>query len=107
MNFDSRYDAIVYTKSNCPQCTATKRWLDGAGVDYAEVNLEEDEQSLAAVRSLGYQQAPVVAVDRDVHWSGFNPGLLELNFGSRRTPGVAVMDSSEMNPGAPSSGGAL
>ncbi|WP_032823307.1 glutaredoxin domain-containing protein, partial [Oenococcus oeni] len=28
----------VYTKNNCPQCKATKRWLNEHNIDYQEIN---------------------------------------------------------------------
>ena len=73
--------ARLYSKPHCVQCDATKRWLDGQGVDYDIIDLTESPDDMAAVAALGYKQAPVVAVADDVHWSGFNPGLLELHFG--------------------------
>jgi glutaredoxin 3 len=31
---------IIYSKSNCPNCTAAKRLLDDKGIGYEEVNAE-------------------------------------------------------------------
>jgi glutaredoxin-like protein NrdH len=42
------------------------------GIAYDEVNVEEDAEALAFVKSLGYESAPVV-VAGDQHWSGFRP----------------------------------
>ena len=66
----------VYSKPSCVQCTATYRALDRAGLDYAVVDLSLDEQALAQVMDLGYQQAPVVFAD-DEHWAGFRPDLIK------------------------------
>ncbi len=63
----------VYSKKPCPQCDATKRVLDSMGVKYREVRVDLDESALATVKSLGYQQAPVVYVDEKNHWSGLDP----------------------------------
>ena len=73
----------VYTTPSCSQCSLTKRWLDSRGVDYDTVDLTESPDDYAAVTALGYKAAPVVAVEQDVHWSGFRPDLLELHFGGR------------------------
>ena len=62
----------VYTKPSCVQCNATKRALDKAGLAYNEVDLTQDAEALEAVKSLGYQSAPVVFADGD-HGGGSGP----------------------------------
>lgn len=62
----------------------TKRWLDSRGVDYDTVDLIESPDDYAAVTALGYKAAPVIAVEKDVHWGGFRPDLLELHFGEKK-----------------------
>jgi len=62
----------VYSKPSCVQCTATYRALDKQGIEYEVFDVSVDEQALAAVKELGYMQAPVVVTDDD-HWSGFRP----------------------------------
>lgn len=72
----------VYSKPNCPQCTATYRKLEGLSAEYASVDMSQDPEALSFVRSLGYSQAPVVVV-RDAqgsvirHWSGFRPDMIK------------------------------
>lgn len=63
----------VYSKPGCPQCTATCRALDKAGVTYELVDLTEDADARDYVMSLGHLQAPVVVIDADTHWSGYRP----------------------------------
>ncbi|MGO1408407.1 MAG: glutaredoxin domain-containing protein, partial [Brachybacterium sp.] len=53
-------DITVYSKPLCVQCDATKRALNKAGVAYDVVDITEDADALATVKSLGYVQAPVV-----------------------------------------------
>lgn len=65
----------IYETPGCVQCRMTKRWLDRAGAEYQTVDLSESPQDMAAVKALGYQSAPVVAVG-DEHWSGFQPARL-------------------------------
>ncbi len=67
----------LYSKSNCPQCTATKRRLDKRGAVYTVVDVTEDADALAFVLGLGYQQVPVVYVESGAHWSGFKPDLID------------------------------
>lgn len=62
----------VYSKPSCVQCTATYRALDKQGIEYEVFDVSADEKALAAVKELGYLQAPVVVTDSD-HWSGFRP----------------------------------
>lgn len=62
----------VYSKPSCVQCTATYRALDNKGLEYAIVDITQDEVAHARVLGLGYLQAPVVVADDD-HWSGFRP----------------------------------
>lgn len=71
----------VYSKPNCPQCTATYRKLKSLGLPHDSIDVTEDAEALAFIRALGYQQAPVVVVregeEVKKHWSGFRPDLLK------------------------------
>ncbi|MBY0788138.1 glutaredoxin-like protein NrdH [Corynebacterium parakroppenstedtii] len=66
----------VYTKPACVQCTATKKALDRAGVDYETVDITMDSDARDYVMALGYLQAPVV-VAQDERWSGFRPDRIK------------------------------
>ncbi|MFC9918597.1 MULTISPECIES: glutaredoxin-like protein NrdH [Agromyces] len=66
----------VYTKPSCVQCNATYRALDSKGIEYEVLDLSQDETALAAVKELGYLQAPVVITDEG-HWSGFRPDKID------------------------------
>lgn len=66
----------VYSRPACVQCDATYRMLDRLGLDYTTVDVEQDAEALAYVRSLGYLAAPVV-VAGDQHWSGYRPDELK------------------------------
>ncbi|WP_010532627.1 glutaredoxin-like protein NrdH [Brachybacterium squillarum] len=69
-------DITVYSKPLCVQCDATKRALNKAGVAYDVVDVTEDAEALAHIKSLGYVQAPVVISGED-HWSGFRPDKIK------------------------------
>ena len=43
------------------------------GIPYRVVDLSQDDAALEYVKDLGYAQAPVVVVDDQDHWAGFNP----------------------------------
>lgn len=87
----NRYEITVYSKPRCPQCDATKRLLNKMSAPYAKADVTEDDVAHSFVKSLGYQQVPVVVVrDRHAdagedgrgdniveHWSGFRPDRIK------------------------------
>ena len=71
----------VYTKPDCRQCDATKRYLSERDVSFGVESLE-DAANLAAAKALGHMGAPVVVFAPDgagteVSWSGFRPDMLD------------------------------
>lgn len=74
-------DITVYSKPLCVQCDATKRALNKAGIAYDVVDVTEDAEALAHIKSLGYVQAPVVISGAD-HWSGFRPDKIKAITGA-------------------------
>lgn len=71
----------VYSKPNCPQCSATYRKLKALGLPFNSIDVTEDAEAAKFVRSLNYSAAPVVVVREGAeikeHWSGFRPDLLK------------------------------
>lgn len=67
-------------KPACVQCRATERWLEKRELSLPVVDMESDAAALEFALSLGYQQAPVMWIDADNHWSGFQPDLLAKHF---------------------------
>jgi glutaredoxin-like protein NrdH len=63
---------VVYTKPACVQCDATKRLMDGLGIDYEAVDITQDEVAYNKIVNMGYQSVPVVITDSGA-WSGFQP----------------------------------
>lgn len=66
----------VFSKPACVQCDATYRALNKHGLDYTVVDISTDAEALESVKSLGYQQAPVVFAGGD-HWAGFRPDKIK------------------------------
>ena len=70
----------VYTNPSCIACDATKKYLSERHTKFETVDLSTDVLALAAVKDLGYMQAPVVFVrypgGSESHWSGFRPDKL-------------------------------
>lgn len=71
----------VYSTPICSRCKLVKKWLDSRGITYTAIDLSESPADAAAVKELGYTEAPVVIVsngdpETDIHWTGFNPDFL-------------------------------
>jgi glutaredoxin-like protein NrdH len=67
----------VYTKYGCPQCDMTKRVLDGEGIEYTAINVEDDEKAMKFVKEdLGLTSMPVVIVEGEEPFTGFRPDKL-------------------------------
>lgn len=78
---ESRPVITVYTNPSCMACDATKKYLSKRNTQFETVDLSTDGLALAAVKDLGYMQAPVVFVrypnGSETHWNGFNPSKLD------------------------------
>lgn len=66
----------VYTKSHCQQCVATKKRLNSMGVEFDEVNLEENPEIVDSFVEEGFVSAPIVVLADGEKWSGYRPDLL-------------------------------
>ncbi len=72
-------DIKVYTKNGCPQCDMTKRVLEGEGVNFKAINVEENEEAMKYIKEvLGLTSMPVVVVNNgeDI-FTGFRPDKLQ------------------------------
>jgi glutaredoxin-like protein NrdH len=64
----------VYTKYGCPQCDMTKTVLNGEGIEFETVNVEDDEAALKYIKEdLGYSSMPVTIKEGHNPIVGFNP----------------------------------
>lgn len=69
---------IVYSKNNCPSCTFTKRKLQELGVNYKEINVDDDLTALEYLMEHGFRSLPVVFKDDEpVVIGGYAPNILE------------------------------
>ncbi|MFA9414549.1 MULTISPECIES: glutaredoxin-like protein NrdH [unclassified Streptococcus] len=66
----------VFTKNNCMPCKMTKKFLTENGVDFEEINIEEQPEKIDYVKSLGFSSAPVIEAGNIV-FSGFQPAKLK------------------------------
>ncbi|ADM73665.1 putative ribonucleotide diphosphate reductase glutaredoxin subunit [Lactococcus phage 949] len=62
----------VYSKYNCKNCKQVKRLLKFSGIDYIEINVEDDEEAFKYIKEgLGFSNLPVI-VAQDVEPFEFN-----------------------------------
>lgn len=80
----------LFRKPGCTQCDATERGFGDRviPVEAIERNLVEDDDALARVLELGFQQAPVVLIEEGDEivdaWSGYRPDKINEHFGPRK-----------------------
>lgn len=68
----------VYTKNNCMPCKMTKRKLQELGVNYKEINVDENLEALEYLMECGFRSLPVVFLDDEpIITGGFAPNILE------------------------------
>lgn len=67
----------VFSKNNCQQCKMVKRWLDEHGVDYTEINVEENNAERLRLTMHGFQTVPVTMINGEGKYTemihGFRP----------------------------------
>ena len=74
-------EVIVYSTPTCPWCGVAKKYLDGKGIAYTEVDVAADHQAaLEMVRKTGQQGVPVIEVDGEFV-IGFDKARLETLLG--------------------------
>ena len=53
----------IYTSSSCPYCIRAKQLLDSKGVDYDEVNLDNDpEKKVETMQKLNWRTVPIILI---------------------------------------------
>ena len=68
----------VWTKSNCSQCTMTKRHMTRMGLEFVEADLEANPEQLQKFKDAGQLQAPIVVLGHEGRsWAGFRPDLID------------------------------
>jgi glutaredoxin-like protein NrdH len=67
----------VYSKSGCPECTFTKKYLESENISYEEKRVDLNETYLEEVVLLGYRTLPVVKINESETFTGYRPERLE------------------------------
>lgn len=63
----------VYTKNTCPQCKMVKKQFAAKGVEFEEINVDEQPSYIDDLKAKGFSSLPVVEYN-DFSFSGFAPG---------------------------------
>ncbi len=56
-------EVVVYSKNMCGYCTQAKSWLKTKGIEYKEINIEEQPEAREFVISEGHRTMPQIYVD--------------------------------------------
>jgi glutaredoxin-like protein NrdH len=71
----------LFSKSGCMGCFASELMLEEKGIGFEILMMDEDQEALDFVKSLGFKQAPVIVVYNENNvvssWSGFQPDKIE------------------------------
>ena len=67
----------VYSKNNCVQCKQTKLWLQNHGLDYTELNVDEDLDAYNYLIANNLRTLPVIFNKGDLIAMGFQPQNLK------------------------------
>ena len=56
-------EVIVYSKNMCGYCVQAKNWLKHKGIEYKEINIEEQLEAREFVISEGHRTMPQIYID--------------------------------------------
>lgn len=62
----------VFTKNGCRQCAMTKKIMAACGIDFEEININNNPEFRDKLIADGFGSMPVVMTD-DTSWAGFQP----------------------------------
>lgn len=67
----------IYTKNNCIQCKQSKLWLQNHGLDYNEMNVDDDLDAYNYLMANNLRTLPVVFNNGELIALGFQPQNLK------------------------------
>ena len=56
-------EVIIYSKNLCGYCTMAKNWLNSKGIEYKEINIEEQTEAREFVISEGHRTMPQIYIN--------------------------------------------
>lgn len=68
---------VVYSKSGCPQCVFTKKFLEEKEIPFIEKRVDKEERYRREVQQLGFQTLPLVQWAEEECIAGWQPEKLE------------------------------
>jgi glutaredoxin len=75
----------VYSKNNCPFCVQAKNLLKLKGIDFEEINIEQQPEAREFVVSEGHRTVPQIYKDGELFVQGGFQGLQKLTEEELRT----------------------
>lgn len=70
-------NVTIYSKSGCPQCVFTKKFLESQNISFTEKRVDLNETFLKEVTTMGYRSLPVVTSDQKDSFFGYNMNKLQ------------------------------
>lgn len=72
----------MYTKNGCPKCDMTKNVLNGEGIEFDSINIEDEtdegrEGLHFVTKVLERTEMPVLMLDGEFQFTGFHPNKLK------------------------------
>lgn len=67
----------IYSKSGCAECMFTKKILEAEDIPFEEKRVDLNESHLEEVQLLGYRSLPVIKINEDETFTGYQPEHLE------------------------------
>ena len=71
----------LYNKPGCGQCMFTKKFLEKNQITFIEKDIQKSAQALEEVKNLGYASLPVVVIDGQESFSGYQSDRLQALVG--------------------------
>ena len=75
----------VYSKNNCPFCVQAKNLLTLKGIEFEEINIEQQPQAREFIVSEGHRTVPQIYKDGELFVQGGFQGLQKLTEEELRT----------------------
>ena len=69
----------VYSKTVCPYCVNAKNFLKAKGIEFSEINIEENEEARQFLKDKGHRTVPQIYKDGEVFVEGGWQGLSKLS----------------------------
>jgi glutaredoxin 3 len=68
----------VYSKTVCPYCVQAKNFLKAKGIDFREINIEQDDEAREFIQSEGHRTVPQIYFMGKVFVEGGWAGLSKM-----------------------------